>query len=100
MPISSLGGFSGQAGRDDRPVAKGDGHRVRSGLAAGGRWIRTSSTAAREPIAILRRACPTHARLGAKDGQRGAHPYVFYRLGVDWSSPENRVHDEATDLEF
>jgi hypothetical protein len=59
-----------------------------------------SGTAAREPIAILRRACPTHARLGEKDGQRGAHPYVFYRLGVDWSSPENRVHDEATDLEF
>src|SRR5580700_2669773 len=45
MPISSLGGFGGQAGRDDRPVAKGDGRRVRSGLAAGGRWIRTSGTA-------------------------------------------------------
>src|ERR1700720_2132009 len=74
--------------------------RERDRLSAGGRWIRTSSTAAREPIAILRRACPTHARLGEKDGQRGAHPYVFYRLGVDWSSPENRVHDEAIDLEF
>ena len=30
MPISSLGGFGGEAGRDDRPVAKGDGRRVRS----------------------------------------------------------------------
>src|SRR3984893_9036891 len=45
MPISSLGGFGGQAGRDDRPVAKGDGRRVRSGLAAGGRWICTSGSA-------------------------------------------------------
>ena len=27
------------------PVAKGDGSRVRSGLAAGGRWIRTSGSA-------------------------------------------------------
>src|ERR1700719_4687540 len=46
MPISSLGGFGGQAGRDDRPVAKGNGHRVRSGLAAGGRLIRTIGTPA------------------------------------------------------
>ena len=36
--------------------------------------------------------------LGIKDGQREAHPFVFYRLGVDWSSPENRVNDEASDL--
>src|ERR1700732_5278471 len=46
MPISSLGGFGGEAGRDDRPVAKGNGHRVRSGLAAGGRLIRTIGTPA------------------------------------------------------
>jgi hypothetical protein len=31
---------------------------------------------------------PTNARLGEKDGQRAAQPYVFYRLGDDWSSPE------------
>jgi hypothetical protein len=37
-------------------------------------------------------------RFGVKDGQRGAHPLVFYRPGVDWSSPENRVNEEASDL--
>ena len=38
--------------------------------------------------------------LAKEDGQRDAHPFVFYRLGVDWSSPENRVHHEASDLEL
>ena len=65
MPISSLGGFGGQAGRDDRPVAKGDGRRVRSGLAAGGKWIRTFG-----PPATVSPVVALVARLAARD--RGA----------------------------
>src|SRR5215813_1229323 len=41
---------------------------------------------------------PSQARLGDKDGQRDAQAFVFYWLGVDWFSPENRVHNEASDL--
>jgi len=87
------------------------------GLSPGGRWIRTCSTAAREPIAMalrppaadrdlaragrlasrLRRMLhidratdllvaicygPTHARLGEKDGQHAAQPYVFIGLAM------------------
>src|SRR5262249_51917728 len=40
----------------------------------------------------------SQARLGDKDGQRDAQAFVFYWLGVDWFSPENRVHNEASDL--
>src|ERR1700738_2059489 len=53
MPISSLGGFGGQAGRDDRPVAKGDGRRVRSGLAAGGSWTRNFGSWSRDRQTVM-----------------------------------------------
>jgi hypothetical protein len=43
---------------------------------------------------------PTHARLGDKNRQADAHSLVFYRLGVHGSSPENCVHDEASNLDF
>ena len=45
-------------------------------------------------------SAPTQARLGDKNRQAGAHSFVFYRLGVDGSSAENCVHDEASDLDF
>src|SRR5262249_45458998 len=41
---------------------------------------------------------PTQAHLRDKDGQRDGQARRFYRFGVDWSSPENRVHNEASDL--
>jgi hypothetical protein len=42
---------------------------------------------------------PAHASLGEKDCQPEAPPFIFYRLAVHWFSPENRVHNEATDPE-
>jgi len=36
-------------------------------------------------------------RLGEKDGQRRAQPYIFYRLGDDWSSPEQAEAERRRD---
>jgi hypothetical protein len=47
---------------------------------------------------------PTHARLGEKDGQRAAQPYVFYRLALTGLRPskaeaERRIDGDDADPE-
>jgi hypothetical protein len=59
--------------------------------------LEANNNIAKNPVGGSRGLRPTHTSLGEKDCQPGALHFIFYRLGVHWCMPENRVDHESAD---